>query len=104
MLEILLIRHGQTDWNQERRIMGSQPVGLNAAGREQIVLLSERLRNVPFARLYASPLRRALETAEILNQGRGLTIEQDPALQEIEYGEWTGKTFQEVRSSAGFES
>jgi broad specificity phosphatase PhoE len=104
MLEILLIRHGQTDWNKERRIMGSQPIGLNAAGREQIERLSERLRSISFGRLYSSPLQRTLETAEILNQGRGLTIERDPALQEIEYGEWTGKTFQEVRLSPGFES
>ena len=104
MLEILLIRHGQTDWNRERRVMGDHPIGLNAEGRQQVENLSKLLSNVSFDALYCSPLMRTRESAEILNMERKLPIREEADLREIEYGEWVGKTFQEIRESDGFES
>jgi broad specificity phosphatase PhoE len=102
MLEILLIRHGQTDWNYERRIMGDQPIGLNLSGQDQIRELSKILQSYSYSAIFSSPLRRTLETAEILNEGRGIPIQTDNDLREIEYGEWVGKTFKEVRSDPHF--
>ncbi|MBL7685708.1 MAG: histidine phosphatase family protein, partial [Deltaproteobacteria bacterium] len=62
MLEILLIRHGQTDWNRERRIMGDQPISLNEEGRAQVQGLHHLISEVPLLRLYSSPILRARET------------------------------------------
>ncbi len=97
MLELLLIRHGQTDWNAERRIMGNQPIGLNEIGKSQIQKLSELLKSLPIDLIYSSPLQRTEETSQIVNRGRNLKIEFHPNLREIEYGDWIGKTFQEIR-------
>lgn len=102
MLELLFIRHGQTDWNAERRIMGEDPIGLNAVGRQQIRTLSRHLNSISFDALYCSPLQRTLESSAIINQDRKLQIIQDLRLREIEYGEWIGKTFPEIHSLPGY--
>ena len=98
MLEILLIRHGQTDWNQERRIMGDQPIGLNPAGVIQMKQLARLLSPLKVETLYASPLKRTMDSALLLDENWGLPIEESADLREIEYGEWVGKTFHEIRS------
>ncbi|MBF0493146.1 MAG: histidine phosphatase family protein [Deltaproteobacteria bacterium] len=102
MLELYLIRHGQTDWNLERRVMGKQPIGLNETGRAQVQDLALALQDLQLDQLFSSPLQRAQESAGILNQDRGLTPSLHEALREIEYGIWVGKTFEEVRSSTDF--
>src|SRR4030095_8514765 len=99
-----LIRHGQTDWNRDRRVMGDHPIGLNAEGREQVEVLAKLLHHGSIEAAFASPLARTRETAEMLNRGRGLIVREESDLKEIEYGEWVGKTFREIRSSPGFES
>jgi len=98
MLEILLIRHGQTDWNRDRKIMGEHPIGLNSEGRGQVETLATRLAPLKIEGLYVSPLKRTMESAEILNRRWGLPLETHEDLKEIEYGEWVGKTFQEIRT------
>lgn len=102
MLELLLIRHGQTDWNAERRIMGNEPIGLNSAGQQQIKRLAALLKPLPLESIYSSPHRRAEETSHFLNEGRNLKIEFHPDLREIEYGDWIGKTFHEIRSDPNY--
>jgi len=66
--------------------------------------LEKLLSPVSIDALYSSPLTRTRETAEILNRKRGLPVREETDLREIEYGEWVGKTFQEIRSAPGFES
>ncbi len=102
MLEIFLIRHGQTDWNRERRIMGDKPIALNSTGKAQVKALAEFLRHFPIDHFYTSPLRRTLETAEILNEGRALSLVQKKELREVECGQWVGKTFYEVSLLPGY--
>ncbi len=102
MLELLLIRHGQTDWNAERRIMGNQPIGLNEVGKSQIQKLAELLKPLPIESIYSSPLQRTEETSQIINAGRNLKIEFHQNLREIEYGDWIGKTFQEIKALPGY--
>ena len=98
MHDILLIRHGQTDWNVQKRIMGALPIELNSKGVDQARQLADYLRLHPIARLYSSPHKRALQTSELIVEGRSLEIIPEASLREIEHGEWVGKTFSEIRS------
>jgi probable phosphoglycerate mutase len=93
---ILLARHGETDWNREGRIQGHRDPPLNERGREQARELAEHLAAERIDALYASDLRRALETAEILSARLGLPIAVDPALREADMGSWSGLTAAEI--------
>ena len=85
---ILLARHGETTSNRERRFQGQLDVPLNDTGREQARALAERLRGEPVAALYASPLSRARETAEIIGAVLGLEPRLDDRLKEVDVGDW----------------
>jgi broad specificity phosphatase PhoE len=98
---MLLIRHGESTWNQERRIQGNLDPDLSDLGRAQAALLAERLKGRPFAALYTSPLRRALDTATILGESTGLAPRPIDGLREIRLGEWEGKTATEIRTASG---
>jgi broad specificity phosphatase PhoE len=85
---ILLARHGETASNKERRFQGQLDVALNDTGREQARALAERLREEPLTALYASPLIRARETAEIVGAALGLEVRLDDRLKEVDVGDW----------------
>ncbi len=103
MLEILLIRHGQTDWNRDRRIMGRRPIPLNAAGRQEAMAVAAYLSDVSIDAVFASPVRRAAETASLIVRGKKVRVQPAPEMAEIEYGRWVGKTFQEVTSDKNYQ-
>jgi broad specificity phosphatase PhoE len=90
--ELLLVRHGETDWNAEGRLQGHTDRPLNAWGREQAKRLADRLEGEPIDAVYASDLSRARETAEILGERLGLTVVIDPDLREKDWGNWEGLT------------
>ena len=94
-----LVRHGETEWNAENRLCGQSDVPLSEAGRQQAKKLAERLKSIPFEGLYSSPLRRALETANLISQVIGLEPIVDERLIELGYGEWEGKTLAEVEKN-----
>jgi 2,3-bisphosphoglycerate-dependent phosphoglycerate mutase len=96
MTSILLARHGETDWNRELRVQGQADPPLNALGREQARDLAERLAEVELDAVYSSDLRRARETAEIIAGARGLGVLLDPDLREVDTGNWTGLTREEI--------
>ena len=96
MLEILLIRHGQTDWNRDRRIMGRKDIPLNRAGKSEAKELARALKGVAIDAIYTSPVLRAVETARFLLDGRGGRVVHIDDMAEIDYGHWIGKTFEEV--------
>jgi len=102
VLEILLIRHGQTDWNRDRRIMGRKPVPLNSAGRKEARHLAKALKGIPIDAIYTSPVKRAVETAEHLLDGRKVKVRHAEEMAEIDYGLWIGKTFEEVIPEKAF--
>lgn len=104
MLEIFLIRHGQTEWNHKRRIMGRLPIPLNAMGRRQARTLRRILRNLTLRAIYTSPVRRALETAQEIARGHRLKVILAPAVAEINYGRWVGKTFDEVSYDPAYQT
>jgi broad specificity phosphatase PhoE len=94
--ELLLVRHGETDWNRDGRYQGHADPPLNEAGRAQAHELARRLAHVEFDALYTSDLRRAAETAEIIVAGRNLPLTTDPGLREIDVGSWSGLTRAEI--------
>lgn len=96
---IVLVRHGETDWNRDNRFQGRADQPLNEAGRSQARELAERLHAEPVTALYTSPLRRASETAEILAERFGLEAQRHDALLEIDVGAWEGLTIEEVRKT-----
>jgi broad specificity phosphatase PhoE len=93
---LLLVRHGETDWNAERRWQGHTDVPLNARGREQAHALAEELAAEPPDVIYTSDLSRALETAEIVGGMLGLAVVADPDLREIDVGSREGLTAEQV--------
>jgi broad specificity phosphatase PhoE len=97
-MDILLVRHGESEGNAQERMQGSSDFPLTERGREQARRLSGWLEAhaVVWDRLYASPLRRALGTAEVLTGDRGTTPHVEPALREIEAGALEGLTFEDI--------
>jgi broad specificity phosphatase PhoE len=89
---LLLVRHGETDWNAEGRLQGHTDRPLNAYGREQAKKLADRLEGDGITAVYASDLARARETAEIVGERLGLTVGIDPDLREKNWGTWEGLT------------
>jgi broad specificity phosphatase PhoE len=94
---LLIIRHGQTQWNVEHRLPGQLPgVLLNEAGREQAIRLAESLKVLPISAIISSPLERARDTAEIIGQRRELDVQFEPDLMDTNIGPWAGQTIDEI--------
>jgi broad specificity phosphatase PhoE len=89
---LLLVRHGETDWNAEGRLQGHTDRPLNETGRRQARELADRLAGERVDAIYASDLSRAKETAEIVGERLGLTVVIDPDLREKNWGNWEGLT------------
>lgn len=98
MTRILLVRHGETEWNAAGRVQGWTDSRLNARGGVQAARLAERLAHTPLAAIYASDLSRAQDTAQALAAPHGLPIFPHPDLRERCYGEWEGLTLQELEA------
>ena len=95
---LILVRHGETDWNLEGRYQGQADLPLNERGREQAKLLAERLRGERIEAIYASDLSRAFETAKIIAEVVGQEVKTLESLREVDTGVWTGLTLEEVES------
>ncbi len=94
---LLLIRHAQNDWLRSHRLPGLTPgVHLNAEGLAQAEALAERLRGVPLAAVYSSPLERAVETATPVANAHGLDLQIRHRLSELDVGQWTGQSLKEL--------
>jgi len=97
-MTIHLARHGQTAYNHEGRFQGHLPVPLDATGRVQAVALAEVAAGVEIVSLWCSPLRRARETADVVAGRIGLQPIEDARFVETDTGDWTGRSFAEVRA------
>ena len=98
MATLLLARHGETDWNSERRWQGHADRPLNARGREQARELAETFAGRHVDAVYASDLLRAHETAEIVAAQLGLPVTADAALREVDVGDWSGLVHSEIET------
>jgi broad specificity phosphatase PhoE len=96
-MKVYLLRHGETDWNAVKRIQGKADIPLNERGREVARLTAEAMRDIPFDVVFSSPLERACETARILSAGRGIAVRTDPRLREINFGEFEGALWKDIR-------
>lgn len=91
-MDIYLIRHGETDYNRGKRLQGETDIPLNAQGIELARKTAEGLRDIPFDRIYTSPLIRAKRTAEIIRGDRRIEIIETDGLKEISFGDYEGLT------------
>jgi broad specificity phosphatase PhoE len=98
MALVILVRHGQTDENVNGRISGQGPVPLNVRGQEQARLAAEVLAPLGITHIFSSPLVRARQTAEFLATRLQKSIKEISDLREVGYGDWEGKTFNEMRT------
>ena len=89
---ICIVRHGETDWNLERRLQGQIDIGLNAAGRTQAEAAAHGLEQHAFAALYSSDLQRTLQTAAVLAGRLALPVRPEAGLRERHYGVFQGRT------------
>ena len=92
MTQLLLVRHGETDWNASGRLQGHTDRPLSDFGRRQARQLAEDLATEELDAIYASDLARARETAEIVGERLGLPVRLDPDLREKDWGNWEGLT------------
>ncbi len=93
MAKFILVRHGESVWNSQRRIQGNQDPELSKRGRQQTELLIAHLKahiTKAVAAIYTSPLRRATETADRIARAFGLPVIPDSGLREMSLGKWEG--------------
>jgi probable phosphoglycerate mutase len=95
---IYLARHGQTAYNLEGRFQGQQAIPLDETGRAQALELAEHALTYGFRALWCSPLLRARETADAVAQRLGLPAQEDERLMETDAGDWTDRSFADVRA------
>ncbi|MGE5175598.1 MAG: histidine phosphatase family protein [Hyphomicrobiales bacterium] len=94
--DVVFVRHGETDWNRERRVQGSKGASLNDAGRDQAKGLARLLWEVPLQAVYSSALPRAIETASYVAGPHSVGVTTDPRLNEIHHGDWEGMAESEL--------
>jgi len=93
---LVLVRHGETDWNLAARAQGHADIPLNATGRAQACAVASVLVGFEPVRLWSSDLMRARQTADAIAEATGLTVECDPRLREYDAGERSGLTHEEA--------
>jgi probable phosphoglycerate mutase len=98
MTDIILVRHGETDWNRVRRLQGHLDIGLNEQGHRQASALAVALSNEKIDAVYASDLQRARDTAQAIAGLHQLPVQIDPALRERCYGAFEGLLYDDIES------
>ena len=96
MINLLLVRHGETEWNQQRRYQGQTDIPLNEIGREQALTIAPRMKAYDIDVVYSSDLKRAFETAAIISESVGMDIQPDQRLRELSFGVFEGLTFAQI--------
>lgn len=94
-MRLLLVRHGQSEWNAERRLQGQADIGLSDLGRAQAEALRATIDQAAPCRVVASDLKRVRETAERLNAA---SVHFTEGLREIDVGDWTGRAIDDIRA------
>ena len=94
---IYLIRHGQTDWNLDRKLQGQTDIPLNDNGREQAEDAAKEISKLKIDRIISSDLLRAKETAEIINKKIGKEISFDKRLREVNFGDYERKLIETIK-------
>jgi len=95
---ICLVRHGETEWNAERRIQGQIDIGLNATGLRQAAAAGRWLKTAGIVALYSSDLKRAWTTAQAIGEALALVPVAEPQMRERRYGVFEGLTYAEAQA------
>jgi len=95
-VELHLIRHGQTNWNEERRAQGQSDSKLTKIGKEQAVALGKKIKQIKFDKIFCSSSLRTRQTAELVFPKTELEIEYLDSLREIFLGPWEGKLYKDI--------
>lgn len=98
---IYLLRHGETEYHAQQRLLGRLDAGLNDKGREQAVRVVDFFRGMDLKAIYSSPLKRCLETAAPVAGAQGLEVEIMEGLMEVDMGEWDGRSIKELFEREG---
>jgi broad specificity phosphatase PhoE len=97
MRAIFFVRHGETTWNQQKRVMGRREIPLNRVGVAQAKQIARLIPEIGVSAIYTSPLARAMETARILAKPANLPVKIDAGLTELAFGRWEGRLFRDIR-------
>ena len=100
-MRLILVRHGATEWNQQRRVQGLSNLGLNDTGKRQAEALAQALKNKRVDAIYTSPLRRAQETARAISRFHQVEVVILDGLKELDVGEVDGMTYEDMRVHHG---
>lgn len=103
IIDFYVFRHGETDWNRDKRIQGHTNTSLNDKGREQALELFELLKDSGIEVIYSSDLDRAYETAKIVNRGLNVDVVKTEKLREAHFGEAEGLLLEEIIAKWGQE-
>ena len=95
-VKFFLIRHGQTLWNKEGRYQGDHDIGLTKEGIRQAKHAAKYLSGANLSNIYSSPLKRAMETANIIGESKDLKVIVRESLKEIFFGKWEGMKFSDI--------
>lgn len=98
---IYLVRHAESEANASGVFSGHYDAPLTPKGRRQATALARRLAGTPIDRIVSSDLKRALETARLLSSERGIPVDTEARLREMHYGEWEGKTQEQISAQYG---
>lgn len=96
-MQLFLVRHAETEWNELRRYQGHMDIALSPRGLEQVSLLASRLASQDISAIYSSDLSRAYSTAEGIAKDHGLKVKALEALREVNVGAWEGLSIEEIR-------
>ena len=94
--ELFIVRHGETEWNKNRKYQGQKDVKLNETGKKQVRLSAEELAEFDLEAVCSSNLSRARDTAEEIAASHQLQVRQFAGLREIDFGDWEGKSYEEI--------
>lgn len=95
-MRIWFVRHGETEWNRTKRYQGHSDIPLNENGRRQAQETASLLAKETLSAIYASDLKRAVETAEAIAQTHELRVQQNSALRELHFGLWEGLRYEQI--------
>lgn len=91
-----LLRHGETDYHAQRRVLGRIDAGLNQRGHDQAARVKDFFAGMSLAAVYCSPLRRCMETARPVAEEKGVEVQIVQGLMEVDMGEWDGRLIEEL--------
>jgi broad specificity phosphatase PhoE len=100
---VFLVRHGVTAWHRDRKVLGHRDIPLDAAGTAQSEAVADALAGIKIADVIASPLVRAVQTAEVIGRRFGIQVARDPRFIDFRVGKWEGMTYDDIAASPDYQ-